>query len=501
MSEHNGHIMMNRRQFLKIAAGAAMGCWLGSSRAAATQSARPNFVFILVDDLGWRDLGCFGSSFYDTPHIDQLAKEGMRFTDAYAACPVCSPTRASIQTGKYPVRMGTTDWFGAPQPETAHLHPTGTKPLLPAPYNDRLPLEEITIAEALKAGGYATFFAGKWHLGGEGYYPETQGFDINIGGYEKGSPVSYFSPYGNPKLSDGPPGEHLPARLARESVHFLETRPSDRPFLLFLSFYSVHTPLQGRKDLVAKYKDRARQLGAQEPLYIEEHGHKVRQTQNHPVYGAMVEAMDEAVGDVLDALERLGLADSTAVFLTSDNGGLSTIGEGAPTSNVPLRAGKGWLYEGGIRVPLIAKWPGLTAPGSACSVPVISPDFYPTLLEMAGLHPASGQILDGTSLVLLLRGESSAPPRPLYWHYPHYGNQGAFPGGAVRLGDYKLIEFFEDGHQELYNLRDDLSETRDLRAEEPDRAAELVHLLHAWQKETGARFPSPNPNAGKGKII
>jgi arylsulfatase A-like enzyme len=487
---------MNRRNFLGAAAmGALLTSCAGLTPPPTAKIRKPkqNFLFILVDDLGWRDLGCFGSSFYETPHIDRLAREGMRFTDAYAACPVCSPTRASIMTGKYPARMATTDWFGAPQPETAHQHKTGTKPLLPAPYVDQLPRDEITIAEALKMSGYNTFFTGKWHLGGKDHYPEDQGFEHNRGGFEKGSPKSYFSPYNNPKLKDGPEGEHLPDRLARESVGFLEDN-GNHPFLLFLSFYSVHTPLQGRKDLIEKYEAKAKQVTHEGPEFIPEGEHQARQVQNHAVYAAMVEAMDTAVGTVLDGLARLGLADTTTVFFMSDNGGLSTA-EGAPTSNVPLRAGKGWLYEGGIREPLIVKCPGVTAPGSECRHPVTSTDFYPTLLELAGLPPRPEQHRDAVSFAPLLRGETLPKDRPLFWHYPHYGNQGAFPGAAVRLGAYKLIEFFEDGHLELYNLRDDPGEQCNLINEAPNYAEPMIDMLHAWQREVGARFPTPNPNA------
>ena len=460
---------MNRRDFLAAAAaGALLTSCAGRtpSTASPVRKAKQNFVFILTDDLGWRDLGCFGSTFYETPRIDQLAREGMRFTDAYAACPVCSPTRASIMTGKYPARMATTDWFGAPQPETAHAHKTGTKPLLPAPYEEQMPRDEITIAEALKMSGYNTFFAGKWHLGGKDHYPEDQGFEINRGGYEKGSPNSYFSPYKNPKLKDGPDGEHLPDRLARESVQFLEDN-GNHPFLLYLSFYSVHTPLQGRKDLIEKYEAKAKQIKFDGPEFLPEGAHQARQVQNHAVFAAMVEAMDEAVGVVLDALERLGLEGNTTVFFMADNGGLSTA-EGAPTSNVPLRAGKGWLYEGGIRVPMIAKWPGVTKPGSECCHPVTSTDFYPTMLEMAGVPARPEQHVDAVSFAPLLRGETLPKDRPLFWHYPHYGNQGAFPGAAVRLGPHKLIEFFEDGHFEMYNLQEDLGEQHNLFEEMPN---------------------------------
>ncbi len=489
---------MNRRDFL---AAAAMGVLLTSCAgrtpppAAKIRKSKQNFVFILADDLGWRDLGCFGSTFYETPRIDQLAREGIRFTNAYAACPVCSPTRVSIMTGKYPARLATTDWFGAPQPETAHKHKTGDKPLLPAPYEEQMPRDEITIAEALKMSGYNTFFAGKWHLGGKDHYPEDQGFEHNKGGYEKGSPNSYFSPYKNPKLKDGPDGEHLPDRLARESLQFLEDN-GDHPFLLYLSFYSVHTPLQGRKDLIEKYEAKAKQMKFDGPEFLPEGEHQARQVQNHAVFAAMVEAMDAAVGTVLDALKRLGLEDHTTVFFMADNGGLSTA-EGAPTSNVPLRAGKGWLYEGGIRVPMITKWPGVTKPGGECCHPVTSTDFYPTMLEMAGVPSRPEQHVDGVSFAPLLRGETLPKDRPLFWHYPHYGNQGAFPGAAVRLGSHKLIEFFEDSHFELYNLQEDLGEQHNLIEDVPNYAETLTEMLHAWQKEVGARFPTPNPNAAK----
>ncbi len=485
---------MTRREFLAGFAGAAVGLALAGKGHGMEEEAvrRPNFVFFLVDDLGWTDLGAFGSSFYETPNCDRLAAEGMRFTNAYAACPVCSPTRASILAGKYPARMGATDWFGAPQPEAVSGHWTKDKPLLPAPYAEKLALEELTLAEALKEGGYRTFFAGKWHLGGPGFYPEDQGFEINKGGYERGSPPGgYFSPYKNPKLEDGPPGEHLPDRLASETVRFIEAH-RETPFLAYLAFYSVHTPLQARKDLEAKYAKKAQSIDPNLPRWGKEGDREVRLVQEHAVYGGMVEAMDLAVGKVLDALDRLELADNTIVIFMSDNGGLST-SEGHPTSNLPLRAGKGWLYEGGIREPMMIKWPGVAKPGTVCDVPVISTDFYPTMLEMAGLPWRNEQHVDGVSLVPLLMQRGALRERALYWHYPHYGNQGGSPSAAIRQGGWKLIEFFEDGRLELYNLSDDLGETRNLAGSMPDEARELAGKLHAWQKEVGARFPTPNP--------
>jgi arylsulfatase A-like enzyme len=488
---------LERRAFLKTAATTAMGLWahvaVGQRRA---EKRRPNFVFFLIDDLGWKDLGCYGSTFYETPNIDRLAAQGMRFTNAYAACPVCSPTRASIMTGKYPARLATTDYFGAPQPDTVQKHWTRDKPLLPAHYEDRMPLAEVTLAEALKEGGYATFFAGKWHLGPEGFWPEDQGFDINKGGIERGGPYGgkrYFSPYGNPRLPDGPDGEHLPDRLATETCKFIESS-QDRPFLAYLAFYSVHVPLMARADLQAKYEEKAEHVPHDGPAWGKEGDRQVRLVQDHAVYGGMVEAMDQAVGKVLTTLDRLDLARNTVVFFMSDNGGLST-SEGHPTCNLPLRAGKGWLYEGGIREPMMVRWPGVVPAGGTCDEPVISTDFYPTMLEMAGLPLQPAQHLDGRSMVPLLRQQAgSREPRAFYWHYPHYGNQGGSPGGAVRLGDYKLIEFYEDNRVELYNLRDDLGERHDLAARTPEKAAELRRLLHEWRGQVGARMPTLNPN-------
>jgi arylsulfatase A-like enzyme len=440
-------------------------------------------------------VGCFGSTFYETPNIDRLAREGMRFTDAYAACPVCSPTRASIMAGKYPARTGVTDYIGASQPGNWKRN---TK-LVPAPYADRLALDEVTLAEAFKEAGYATFFAGKWHLGPEGFWPENQGFDVNKGGIDRGGPYGgkkYFSPYGNPRLEDGPDGEHLPLRLGRETADFIEAH-KDGPFLAYLSFYSVHTPLMTTKELGAKYE--AKQKNAPATAWGQEGERKVRLVQNHAVYAGMVEAMDTAVGIVLDRLDRLGLAENTAVFFMSDNGGLST-SEGWPTSNLPLRAGKGWLYEGGVREPMIVRAPGVTRPGSACTEPVISTDFYPTMLELAGLPLRPNQHVDGTSFVSLLKGEKMTRG-PIYWHYPHYGNQGGAPGGAVRDGDWKLIEWYEDSRLELYNLKEDLRETKNLAATMPEKARELQKMLADWRRSVGAQMPArkePTRPGGKG---
>jgi len=483
---------LNRRTFLRALAAGAAGAALphGLRRARAAEAKRPNFVFILVDDLGWRDVGCFGSTFYETPNVDRLRAGGMQFTDAYAACPVCSPTRVSIMSGKYPTRTGVTDYInqaGGNQPEKWKRN---TK-LLPAPYADRLALEEVTLAEALKEAGYAAFFAGKWHMGPEGFWPENQGFDINKGGIERGGPYGgkkYFSPYGNPRLEDGPPGEYLPLRLGRETADFIEAH-KEGPFLAYLSFYSVHSPHMTTKELQEKYKAKAKD--APETKWGREAYRKVRLVQNHPVYAGMIEAMDAAVGIVLDRLDRLGLADDTIVFFMSDNGGLST-SEGWVTSNLPLRGGKGWMYEGGVREPMIVRAPGITRPGSVCREPVISTDFYPTMLELAGLPLRPKQHRDGTSFVPLLEGKKMTRG-PIFWHYPHYGNQGGAPGGAVRDGDFKLIEWYEDGSLELFNLRDDLGEQHNLAAKFPDKVRDLHARLAAWREATGAKMPTPNP--------
>ena len=453
-----------------------------------------NVVVILVDDLGYMDVGANNpDTFYETPNIDRLAKSGMRFTDGYAANPVCSPTRYSILTGKYPTRVDATNFF------------SGTREgrFRPAPLHNRMPLEETTIAEALKERGYATFFAGKWHLGpGEDYWPKRQGFDVNRGGIDRGGPYGgkkYFSPYGNPKLKDGPDGEHLPDRLASEAAAFIEAN-RDQPFFAYLAFYSVHTPLISRPDLAAKYRAKAAKLKLNDRAQFKEEEQnlpikpprKVRTVQSHAVYAGMVEAMDLAVGKVLDKLDELQLADDTAVFFTSDNGGLST-SEGSPTSNLPLRGGKGWLYEGGIREPMIIRAPGVARPGSVCEAPVVTTDFYPTILALTGSPARPQQHVDGRNLTPLLSGEGEVEREAIFWHYPHYSNQGGFPGGAVRTGDWKLLERLEDGRVHLFNLQDDLGEQHDLAQAQPERVAKMRARLHQWYKQVDAKFLRAKP--------
>ncbi len=434
-----------------------------------TRTEPPNIVLILVDDLGWTDLGCFGSDLYETPNIDQLANEGVRFVDAYSACTVCSPTRAALLTGKTPAQLRVTDWI--------HGHKRPRAKLLPPIWTEYLPDPEVTIAEALGSAGYTTASMGKWHLGDEpDQWPTAHGFDINIAGYGRGSPPSYFSPYRNPNLEDGPDGEHLPLRLAAEARRFIESS-EDSPFFLYLPFYSVHTPLQGRDELIDYYQKKLRP--------------GLRHT--NPTYAAMVHALDEAVGIVLNAINEAGVSDNTLVIFTSDNGGLELR---EITENAPLRAGKGSAYEGGVRVPLIVRWPGVTPDGSLSDEPVISYDIYPTLLEIAGItgDPAHNETVEGQSIRSLLQDPTATLDRPaLYWHYPHYHPGGASPYSAIRAGHWRLIEFFEDQRIELYNLDDDPSETKNLAGSNPAKASELHQLLQDWRAEVDAQLPRPNP--------
>ncbi len=469
-------------------------CLCPSSDLAAKQG--PSYVLFLVDDLGYMDIGAYNSeSFYETPHVDRLAKSGMKFTDGYAANPVCSPTRFGIQTGRYPTRKDATNYFSGRRGGRFDS----------APLHDRMDLEEVTIAEALKKKGYATFFAGKWHLGpNEQFWPTKQGYDVNAGGFSKGGPYGgkkYFSPYGNPRLSDGPDGEHLPDRLASETCSFIE-KNKGKPFFAMLSFYSVHTPLIGRPDLVAKYKKKAAEInGAEfgdEEMTWPKNGktRKVRILQKHAVYAAMVEAMDLAVGKVLDKLESLGLDDEVVVAFTSDNGGLST-SEGSPTSNLPLRGGKGWIYEGGIREPFLVRWPGVTKAGSVCKEPVMSTDFFPTFVKAAGENPKGVGPIDGVDLMPLLKGGESLSRDALYWHYPHYSNQGGFPSGAIRMGTWKMIERYEDGQVHLYDLSKDVGEREDLSKVHPGQVAKMREKLHQWYEDVDAKFLRPKGKDGK----
>lgn len=449
-------------------------------------TAQPNVVFILADDLGIKDMSCEGSTFHETPHIDALAKAGMRFVNGYSTCQVCSPSRASIMVGQYPARIGITDWIGAA---------TGMKwkrndKVLPAPNKSGLPHDLTTIAEAFKEGGYRTFFAGKWHLGGEGSMPENHGFEVNKGGHHRGSPPGgFFSPYQNPVLEDGPNGESLPIRLAEETVKFTTVK-SDKPFFAFLSFYSVHGPIQTTPELWKKYQQKAAARDMADERFKVDRTLPVRQIQDCPIYAGMMESMDDAVGIVMKGLKNANLDQNTIVVFTSDNGGVSS-GDAFATSCLPLRGGKGRQWEGGIRQPYYIYAPGVTKAGSSSDAFATGNDFFPTLLELAGLELRPEAHLDGRSLVSALKGEAIAD-RPLFWHYPHYGNQGGEPSGIVRRGDFKLIRYYEDGREELYHLTEDIGEQSDISKSEPTIRQELAEMLTAHLKEIGALIPKPD---------
>jgi len=435
---------------------------------------RPNVIFVLIDDLGWTDFGCFGSDLYQTPQLDRLAADGMKFTAAYSACTVCSPTRAAFLTGKYPARLHVTDWIPGQMP-------ANPKMLVPD-WTKYLPHEEVTIAERLKDAGYATASIGKWHLGDEAYFPQTHGFDINIGGTHRPEPPSFNSPYrsekvpeGIPTIPDGPPGEHLTDRLAEEAVKFI-TASKDKPFFLYLPQFAVHLPIQGRPDLVKKYQA-IKRAGLRH---------------QNAGYAAMVESVDMSIGRIRQALVDLKIADRTILIVTSDNGGRIPT-----TSNAPLRAGKGSAYEGGVRVPLIVHWPGVTRPGSVSDVPVMTIDFFPTIVEMTGTPPDPMARPDGVSLVPLLKQTGSLERRALFWHYPHhqhYQQEGAMPYSAMREGKWRLIEFFDDGASELYDLEADVGERQNLASTYPDLAARMRERLATWRTDVGAQLPTPNPN-------
>lgn len=453
-----------------------------------------NFLFILVDDLGWSDLGCYGADLHETPNIDRFATQSTRFTDAYAAAPVCSPTRASIMTGKFPARLHMTIWYeGA-------LQSVLNRRMIPPTPTANLPHAEVTLAEALKTAGYLTAHVGKWHLGDAGHYPETQGFDLNIGGTFWGAPPTYFYPYRGkwanteeiryvPHLEGGKEEEYLTDRLTDEALKIMASA-KDRPLFLNLWYHTVHTPIEGK------------------PALVQEYTRKVKASLHHrnPGYAAMVRTLDDNVGRLLAALDQHGIAGRTVVFLTSDNGGFINNYQRQPvTDNYPLRSGKGSLYEGGLRVPMIVRWPGVTRAGTVCRTPVLSTDYYPTILEMAGRKGDASQkaTVDGLSLVPLLRDPNARLKRDaLFFHYPHY-YQTTSPVSAVRAGDWKLLEYHEDKRVELYDLKNDLSEAHDLATTMPDKAEELRRQLHAWRETVGAQMPTVNPNfkpnPGKGK--
>lgn len=471
--------------------------------AGVPQHPGPNIILILLDDFGYSDLGCYGSTFYESPNIDKLARQGVRFTDAYAACPVSSPTRASIMTGKYPVKTGITDWIPGRQASNSG---SSRDRLIAKPFTLNMALEEVTIAEMLRKNGYRTMISGKWHLGEDSlYWPENQGFDVNRGGFSKGAPTrdkinnGYFPPYGNPRLKDGPTGEYLTDRLTDEAMRFIEEQ-KENPFFLFLPYYAVHNPMQAKEEHIKKFEEKAKRSGLDKAQAFTRDrewirpsmsdNYKERIIQSNPVYAAMIWSVDENIGRLISKLEELNIDENTVVIFTSDNGGLST-SEGSPTCNAPLRAGKGWLYEGGIRVPLIIRFPGKVKPGSVVHTPVCSIDFLPTIAEITG-SDADVPGTDGISIVKLFK-KDKMKERPLFWHYPHYSNQGVEPGSAVRLGRYKLIDNFERGRQELYDLENDLSETRDISAENNAKKEELFNILKNWRQENNVQMMDTNP--------
>lgn len=484
----------------------------------AQKQQHPNVLFVMVDDYGWTDMGYNGSRFYETPNLDRLASESVQFTDGYAAASISSPTRVSLMTGKYPARNGITDWIPGYQYNLPKEKLSQYKMIVPEiPLN--MPLEEVTIAEAMKENGYSTYHIGKWHCAEDSlYYPQYQGFDVNIGGWLKGSPNgikrsqggdgAYYTPYRNPYLSDGPKGEYLTDRLATEAIKLLENHDQSQPFFMYFAFYAVHTPIEAKPEYVEYFKKKAHKMGIDtiQPFttdldWYRKADHKAwhwkeRTIQSDAEYAALIYSMDENLGRLLQALKDNGLEENTIVCLLSDNGGLSTA-EGSPTCNAPLRGGKGWLYEGGIREPYLIKYPKLNTAGRKCSMPVTSVDFYPTILDMAGLPLKPEQHVDGVSLLPILKGDKSFDRGPIYFHYPHYGGKGDTPAGAVRDGDYKLLQFYEDNHIELYNLKNDISEKHDLSKAEPEKAARMLKMLEDWRKSCGAKMPVPNPDYKK----
>ncbi|WP_442507452.1 sulfatase [Novipirellula sp. SH528] len=443
--------------------------------AVKANSHQPNFVFLLVDDLGWGDFGCYGAEFYETPNIDKLASQGMLFRNAYAACTVCSPSRAAILSGCYPARLHLTDWIAG------HNHPYAK--LSVPDWNMRIEHDRVLMPEALKAAGYSTAFFGKWHLmpigqaDFEEHYPTDHGFDLNVGGREWGQPKGrgkYFSPFDMPNLDDGQPGDFLTNKLTDAAVDFLDTTNRDQPFLLYFSYYTLHGPIMAPPELVEKYKQKAKSFANIKNEFL------------NPARAGMVESLDDSVGRLMAKLDEMGIADNTVVVLTGDNGGDNDATTGG------LRDFKGFSHEGGTREPLVVKWPGKSKPGSTSDAMVIGTDFYPTFLDIAGLKQRPDQHQDGVSMVPLLTGTADHLERDtLFWHYPHYHRTK--PYGAIRHGDWKLIEFFENGELELFDLKTDPYETNNLAKTQPEKADQLLQKLKAWRESVDAQMMSENP--------
>ncbi|MGI9455759.1 MAG: sulfatase [Aeoliella sp.] len=451
--------------------------------AFAEDSQRPNFVFFLVDDLGWGAMGAYGNEFHETPHFDELCERGMRFTHAYSACTVCSPSRAAILTGQYPGRTNLTDWIPGHGRANAKLN-------IPD-WHRQMDHRHTTLAEALQQDGYRTAFVGKWHLvpiekQGPGavssedqkrHYPEHHGFDVNIGGREWGQPKGrgkYFYPFDMPGLNEGESGEYLTDRLTDEAIAYLDQQ-SDKPFLLYMSYYTVHGPVMGKKPDVEYFQGKRR-----------ENPSTASKEKNAAAYAAMHRSLDLSVGRVLAKIEAMGEKENTVVIFTGDNGGDYNSACGG------LRGFKGHAFEGGTREPTCVVWPGVTEPGAVSTTPIIGMDFYPTMLEIANLQSRPEQHVDGKSLVPLLEQSGALDRETLYWHYPHYHR--TLPYGAIRHHNWKLIEYFEDGKLMLFNLETDPSESQDVASTDPDKAKELLSMLEAWREQVGAQMPTPNPD-------
>jgi arylsulfatase A len=450
---------MKRRDFLKATGVGVVSLTMSGRMEAGRKSsvqipAKPNIVFILIDDMGWTDLACYGNRFHETPNIDTLASEGMKFTDAYAACPVCSPTRASIMAGQYPARVGITDFI------PGHWRPY--EKLIVPENRLQLPLESVTIGEALKEKGYATCYIGKWHLGGKNFNPDKQGFDEVVLGVKNQ----------NDKQVSG---------FTDKAIEFIEAKKNE-PFFLYLSHHTVHIPLEAPQKLIEKYRKKPKPAGGV----------------NNPIYAAMVEHLDNNVGRIVKKLDELDLTRQTLFIFFSDNGGLyqpfgGYNGDKSPVStNAPLRGEKGTLYEGGIREPLLVRWPGVVRPGTTCNVPVTSVDFYPTFLEIIGAKAPANQPLDGESILPLLKQTGTLGRDAIYWHYPHYHHSR--PAGAIRQGKWKLIEFYEDGSLELYDLSKDIGEKNNLAGRMQQKVAQLQKNLADWRASVKAKMPTPNPD-------
>ena len=501
----------------------------------------PNVIFFLVDDLGWSDVGCYGSEFYETPNIDKLASEGVRFTDAYSACHVCSPTRASILTGKYPASLNLTDWLPG-------RRDFPFQKLKNVEINQHIPYDISTLPKTLKNNGYKTAIIGKWHLGEDDSSTLKQGFDSRLPDWNKGWPKDgYHFPYGMKGLEVGTEGEYLTDRMTEEAIKYIEHN-KETPFFLYLSHFAVHDPIEGRADLVEEYSNKLKGMDppAGEPFILETNpdeknsmtrtaldsllgdkkynGYrifsnesvKIKQYQDNVEFAGMVESMDKSLGRIMNKLKELELDQNTVVIFYSDNGGMSAanfyypdreiskneLDKAFATSNLPLRGGKGWMYEGGIRVPLIIKWPGKGLQGVVSTVPVTSPDFFPTILEMIGIKQESNDQKDGKSMVPLLMGEQELDRETIYWHFPHYSNHGnQSPGGAVRSRDFKLLEYYENNTVQLFNLSEDPGEQNDLSAKEPERVNKLRLLLTNWRNKVNAKMMFPNSEYDASAVI